>query len=249
MESRRRDRQLRSGRPRGRARADHGRIAPVAPARSRGAAGAPKSASNPSPARSFTVPPNSSTTRTTRAIASATISCTSSGSSRSARAVEPTRSAKTAVTTFRSSCTAPDITGMFPQGFSEWRPLKENSPSRLRFRPPLRPTFRFHVQPPGLASSYSRSVLGASGTLCGDGEVVKRTPEEIVRKLRIFLGEARRGLGGFRADGDSPPESPSAVPVRPAPESGFPADMTPNNTTMKWLLQGEFQIDFAHEFD
>src|SRR5205085_12118801 len=34
-----------------------------------------------------------------------------------------------------------------------------------RFRPPLRPTFRFRVVPPGEASSYSRPVLGASGTL------------------------------------------------------------------------------------
>ncbi len=65
--------------------------------------GAPNSASTPSPARSFTVPPNASTAWTTRATASPTMSLTSSGSSRSPSPVEPTRSANTAVTTLRSS--------------------------------------------------------------------------------------------------------------------------------------------------
>jgi hypothetical protein len=41
-----------------------------------------------------------------------------------------------------------------------------NSPSRVRFRPQPRVTFRFRVVPPGGASSYSRPVLGAVGTLC-----------------------------------------------------------------------------------
>ena len=45
------------------------------------------------------------------------------------------------------------------------RPGRMSSPSRLRFRPPSRPTFRFRVQPPGLASLYSRSVLGADENL------------------------------------------------------------------------------------
>ena len=60
----------------------------------------------------------------------------------------------------------------------ENRIVKRNSPSRLRFRPPLRPTFRFRVLPPGLASSYSRSVLGAIGTLGPSPEVVKRASGE-----------------------------------------------------------------------
>src|SRR5437867_4419218 len=34
-----------------------------------------------------------------------------------------------------------------------------------RFRPPLRRTFGFRLLPTGEASSYSRPVLGASGTL------------------------------------------------------------------------------------
>src|SRR5436309_9139283 len=42
---------------------------------------------------------------------------------------------------------------------------KKNSPSRWRFRPPNPLAFRLRVQPPGPASTYSRSVLGASGTL------------------------------------------------------------------------------------
>src|SRR6266511_801079 len=67
------------------------------------AAGAPNSASTPSPARSFTVPPKASTRRIIRATASPTISRTSSGSSCSARGVDPTRSANSAVTVRRSS--------------------------------------------------------------------------------------------------------------------------------------------------
>src|SRR5947209_9784684 len=65
--------------------------------------GAPKRASTPSPARSFTVPPNSSTVWTIRATASPTMSLTSSASRRSASAVEPARSANRAVMTLRSS--------------------------------------------------------------------------------------------------------------------------------------------------
>src|SRR5262249_31316853 len=42
---------------------------------------------------------------------------------------------------------------------------EKNSPSRLRFRPPNRLTFRFRVRPLGWASTYSRPVLGASGNL------------------------------------------------------------------------------------
>ena len=71
------------------------------------AVGAPKSASTPSPARSLIVPPKDSMAAMIRAIASPTISFSSSGSSRSARAVEPTRSANTAVTTRRSSRVEP----------------------------------------------------------------------------------------------------------------------------------------------
>src|SRR5207248_3378266 len=41
----------------------------------------------------------------------------------------------------------------------------KNSPSRLRFRPPNRLTFRFRVRPPDSASTYSRSVLGAGENL------------------------------------------------------------------------------------
>src|SRR5689334_18653059 len=47
--------------------------------------------------------------------------------------------------------------------YSGWD--QKYSPSRWRFRPPHRLTFRFRVLPSGGASSYSRSVLGASGNL------------------------------------------------------------------------------------
>jgi len=42
---------------------------------------------------------------------------------------------------------------------------QKNSPSRWRFRPPNLLAFRFRVPPPGPASTYSRSVLGAKGTI------------------------------------------------------------------------------------
>jgi hypothetical protein len=42
---------------------------------------------------------------------------------------------------------------------------EKNSPSRWRFRPPSSSAFRFRVQPPRAASSYSRSVLGAGVNL------------------------------------------------------------------------------------
>src|SRR3954462_6741345 len=40
-----------------------------------------------------------------------------------------------------------------------------NSPNRFRFRPPHRLTFGFRLVPPGRASIYLRSVLGARGNL------------------------------------------------------------------------------------
>jgi hypothetical protein len=46
---------------------------------------------------------------------------------------------------------------------------KKNSPSRFRFRPPLPLTFPFRVLPSDSASTYSRSVLGASSTLTRGG--------------------------------------------------------------------------------
>src|SRR2546423_15615512 len=42
---------------------------------------------------------------------------------------------------------------------------QKNSPSRFRFRPPSPLTFPFRVLPSDPASSYLRSVLGASRTL------------------------------------------------------------------------------------
>src|SRR5438552_7923766 len=43
----------------------------------------------------------------------------------------------------------------------------KNSPSRWRFRPPPPGTVGFRLEPPGAASTYSRSVLGARGKLDG----------------------------------------------------------------------------------
>jgi hypothetical protein len=60
----------------------------------------------------------------------------------------------------------------------------KNSPSRWRFRPSSRPTFRLHVLPPDSTSTYSRSVLGASGNLSGLQRCDKREGKRKGRKLR-----------------------------------------------------------------
>jgi hypothetical protein len=55
------------------------------------------------------------------------------------------------------------------------RPARDqkNSPSRFRFRPPLEPTFPFRVLPLREASTYSRSVLDASGKVRHPSAAVK----------------------------------------------------------------------------
>src|SRR6266571_1225291 len=73
----------------------------------------------------------------------------------------------------------PLVTGRFTGNAS-----KKNSRSRFRFRPPLRPTFGFRLQPPGGASTYLRSVLRASRTLCVTPLAGQGAAGEIVRNLR-----------------------------------------------------------------
>ena len=75
------------------------------------ATGAPKTAITASPMNFSTVPPNASISERTRAKYGVRIARTSSGSSFSARAVKPTRSAKSTVTTFRSSAKPCDRSG------------------------------------------------------------------------------------------------------------------------------------------
>src|SRR5207244_7621824 len=60
----------------------------------------------------------------------------------------------------------------------------KSSPSRLRFCPSSRPTFRFRVPPPDSNSTYSRSVLGASGNLKERALRFKRGGTEIPCTLR-----------------------------------------------------------------
>src|SRR5207244_11368262 len=82
------------------------------------------------------------------------------------------------------------------------------SPSRLRFRPPPRPAFRFRVRLPGVASTYSRPVLGAGGTL-GDArpsgqEGRRRNRSQIAR---LSFSEGRRAVG--RRSAPTRPRTPS----------------------------------------
>src|SRR5581483_5017209 len=74
---------------------------------------------------------------------------------------------------------------------------KKNSPSRLRFRPPNRLTFRFRVRPLGWASTYSRPVLGATGNLDACGHAHKAAPRRKGRSLRAQRNPhfPRRGGG------------------------------------------------------
>jgi hypothetical protein len=62
-----------------------------------------------------------------------------------------------------------------------------DSPSRCRFRPPHRLTFALRLLPSGEASTYSRSVLGAGGTVLA-GRPVRKGPGKGPRRiLRSFL--------------------------------------------------------------
>ena len=66
-----------------------------------------------------------------------------------------------------------------------WQRLgPKNSPSRFRFRPPFPPAFGFRLLPPGWASVYLRSVLGARGRLGLEGRVRKGSESETFRNLR-----------------------------------------------------------------
>ena len=61
---------------------------------------------------------------------------------------------------------------------------QKNSPSRLRFRPLSRLTIRLRVLPSDSASTYLRSVLGASGNLEDRARGFKRGDERNPRNLR-----------------------------------------------------------------
>ena len=61
-----------------------------------------------------------------------------------------------------------------------------NSPSRFRFRPPHRLTFGFRLLPPGRASIYLRSVLGARGNLEADRPSGKAVNGSVRRKMSLF---------------------------------------------------------------
>jgi hypothetical protein len=63
---------------------------------------------------------------------------------------------------------------------------QKNSPSRLRFRPLNRPTFGFRLRPPGWASIYSRSVLGANGTVEASSRPFKACPNADVAICKVF---------------------------------------------------------------
>src|SRR5215207_3266450 len=89
-----------------------------------------------------------------------------------------------------------------------------------RFRPLLRRTFGFRLPLTGEASSYSRPVLGASGTLRRRGPSPQERLEIRCRKERTFLRSCLRELDAdpsarlldsADADGDFVPQ-PVCVP-------------------------------------
>src|SRR5262249_4041424 len=71
---------------------------------------------------------------------------------------------------------------------------QKNSPSRLRFRPPNRLTFRLRVRPPDSASTYSRSVLGAGGNVDGEAVALKTRRARKDRSL-ISRSSVREAAG------------------------------------------------------
>ena len=93
------------------------------------------------------------------------------------------------------------------------------SPSRVRFRPPPRLTFRFRVRPPGRASSYSRPVLGAAaiyaleGTLQGDPTTetpqIANDREVMAERASTSSSRVRARASGARSPCDSRATAPS----------------------------------------
>src|SRR5438132_5162833 len=168
--------------------------------------GAPNRARMPSPARSLTVPPNSSTAWTMRARASPTMSLTSSGSSRSARAVEPTKSAKSAVTTLRSSRIAGEVVARMSTS-SGMTGLLWPTLAGLRSRTLVRMRFRYSrwdgTQDPLGPDLSAGDVLEAMSDELLSGQSVDRTLSQLLRRgmrgrfsgldaLRARLRQARR---------------------------------------------------------
>ena len=90
----------------------------------------------------------------------------------------------------------------FQHALKRWD--QKNSPTRLHFRPPNQLTFRLRVRPLGSASTYLRSVVGASGNLLlctmaiqGHANRKSRSLRRPLRKL--FAPEACAGFrGGMR---------------------------------------------------
>jgi hypothetical protein len=113
------------------------------------------------------------------------------------------------------------------KGHPERRPF--HSPSRSRFRPRSPGTFPLRVPPPRVASIYSRSVLGARGTVdrrCGP---CKAPADDLARKLRClpfalvewgFFQRATAARGGLEA---GMPGKKFAEPE--ALSSAFPGDL------------------------
>src|SRR5436305_760212 len=179
------------------------------------AVGAPNSASRPSPAYSKTSPPNASTAAPIWATAPPTSVLKSSGSSRSPRAVEPTTSLKSAVTTRLVSRAGPAVGA--PHDEQKLEPLVEAidavAPTGLLLAPSdrgadhpdhalvrdaalaLRDRGRDvalyadlpHATRNGLPRSWRLSLNGtASATEKIEPEVRRLSPEEATRKREAF---------------------------------------------------------------
>src|ERR687887_979344 len=69
---------------------------------------------------------------------------------------------------------------------TDW--TKKTRRAGCRFRPPLRRTFGFRLEPTGEASSYSRPVLGAGGTLGLRTRPRKGSKDFDVAKSVFFFG-------------------------------------------------------------
>src|SRR3954470_12522924 len=91
-----------------------------------------------------------------------------------------------------------------------------------RFRPPLRRTFGFRLEPTGEASVYSRPVLGARRTLKGAAPSVQGPAKTLSRKERGFLSaqlETHPPAGLF-----DPLDADADAVAEPVGEAGPAAD-------------------------
>ena len=110
-------------------------------------------------------------------------------------------------------------------------PPRAISPNRFRFRPLPQPAFGFRLRLPGAASTYSRSVLGASGNLEGLGGARKSSGKQenpqFARSSVFHISTAFLAACDRRRSGGAGPRLRSGDGAARRRERGSFADLRP----------------------